>query len=102
MSESPNLAKLSFQVIHVVQGDDLPDLSVVMLVGKDLEGKLRLWVDDYSTYYTEHKNLEVRAALKAMTGRSTSFYEAPDFIRAEWIEDGDTWIPSRGNTGIEL
>lgn len=88
MSKPANLEDLSFQVINVVR-DGLPNLSVVMVVGMDENGKLRLWVDDYSTYFTEHNNDEVRAALKSMVGRSIPFFEAPDFIREEWVWEND-------------
>ena len=102
MNRIVDTSKLSFHVIGVEQEGDLPNLSVVMLVGPDTDGTLRLWVDEYSTYDTEHDNEDVKAALAQMTGRVTPFYEAPDFIRAEWVDDDAPEILDRGKGGIEL
>lgn len=100
MVEPAKLSELNFQVISIKQEGDLPDLSVVMLSGKDKDGNVRLWVDDYSTYHTDHGHAGVRTALKSMTGRVTPFYEAPEFIRDEWIERDPAGLADRGS--VEL
>lgn len=99
MPEPAKLSELNFQVISVKQEGNLPDLSIVMLSGKDKEGNVQLWVDDYSTYHTDHGHDGVRTALKSMTGRVTPFYEAPEFIRDEWVEEGSRWA-GRGSVAL--
>lgn len=100
MIEPAKLSELNFQVISIPQEGNLPDLSIVMLSGKDKEGNVRLWVDDYSTYHTDHGHPGVKTALKSMTGRVTPFYEAPEFIRNEWVEEGAKWEDDRGSVQL--
>lgn len=91
MSAPANLSKLNFHVVNITEDSGSESISLVMAVGRDTEGELRLWVDDYSAYYTEHPNLEVREALKEMTGKETPFLEANDHILSEWTNEDGSW-----------
>lgn len=91
MSIPANLSELMFQVINITDGLDSKPTSIVMVTGKDTEGNLRLWVDEFSAYYTEHPNLDVREALREMVGKETPFLEANEYILSEWTEEDGSW-----------
>lgn len=101
MSKPASLSDLHFHVIDIANGHDAKGTSVVMVAGKDTEGKLRLWVDGYSSYSSDHDNPDVRAAIRAMSGKETPFLEAPEVIRNEWTEKDGSWSEAAG-AGVEI
>lgn len=100
MIQPANLAEAFFHVINVNQGLDLPDLFLVIVTGKATDGTTRFWTDDYSIYNSE-SNLVVTYALDLMKDHKTGFWEAPDFIRDEWLNEDGSWA-LRGNDGVEI
>lgn len=101
MSKPASLSELNFHVMSINPDLDARPISLVTVVGKDTEGKLRIWIDEHCSYEADHANLEVREALRAMTGRETPFLEAPDFIRDEWLDLDGSWGLAE-DRGIEI
>lgn len=91
MSKPANLSELYFRVINLIQGLDKEKKSLIIVVGKDTEGKPQVWADEHSYYKTEHENPTIREALRSMAIRETPFFDALDSIRSEWLNPDGTW-----------
>lgn len=91
MSKPANLSELYFRVINLIQGLDREQKILVIVVGKDTEGKPQVWADEHSYYKTEHENPTIREALRSMAIRETPFFEALDAIRSEWLNPDGSW-----------
>lgn len=91
MSKPANLSELCFRVINLTQGVDREKMSLVIAAGRDTEGKSQVWADKHSYYKTEHESSIIREALRSMAIRETPFFEAPDAIRAEWLNPDGSW-----------
>lgn len=92
MSKPANLSELHFRAISFTRGLSTEKLSLVMVVGKDTDGKHQIWADQHSTYQTEHENPTIREALRKMAFRDTPFLEAPEPIRDEWLNEDGSWF----------
>lgn len=92
MSEPANLSELYFRAIHLTQGVNGEKMTLVIVAGKDAEGKSQIWADENSYYKTEHESPVIREALRAMAIREIPFYDAVDAIRSEWLNPDGTWF----------
>lgn len=91
MSNPANLSELQFRAIHLTQGVNSEKMTLVIVAGRDTEGKPQIWADEHSYYKTEHKNPTVREALQSMAIRETPFFDALDAIRSEWLNPDGSW-----------
>lgn len=91
MSKPANLSELYFRVIYLTQGINGEKMSLVIVTGRDTEGKPQVWADKHSYYKTEHTNPTIREALRSMAIRETPFYEAIEALRSEWLNRDGTW-----------
>lgn len=107
MSTPANLSDLHFHVMSLTKGVEPKPIILVSVIGRDTEGDLSLWVDEYSVYHSGSNdnentlNLIIQEALRAMVGRETPFLEALDAIRNEWCNEDGTWALPK-DSGIKI
>lgn len=92
MSKPANLSDLNFRAIHLTQGGNSEKMTLVLVTGKDTEGKPQVWADEHSYYKTDHESPLIREALRAMAFRDTPFFEAPEPIQKEWLNKDGSWF----------
>lgn len=79
-----------FHVIRITAPKITPVNWAIMATGKTTSGENGLWVDSYCVYNDD--NPTIVAALESMEGRETKFWDAAEFLTAEWLTPDGSWL----------
>lgn len=91
MAASPkSIDEVIFQVIRITAPEVTPVNWAIIATGKTASGENGLWVDSYCVY--DDGNPAVVATLESMVGKETKFWDAAEFLTAEWLALDGSWL----------